>query len=204
MERRSKGRALRKRILIFGEGQKTEFNYFADMKRDGAVVHRDWAVIVKRASGGSALEVVRKAVNEKNDKMAPEDYYDEVWCVLDVEDHTHEAALADARKLASENNIELALSNPCFEVWLLAHFARVTRPFNSRDIEKELGKKLRKKYDKTATGVYAQVSDLTVTAIKNARKGREHHDGDIADCNSATEVYKLVERLRDGPGASPA
>jgi len=45
--------------------------------------------------------------------------YNSVWCVFDVDDHPR---VADARQMAADNGIELAISNPCFELWLLLHF----------------------------------------------------------------------------------
>jgi hypothetical protein len=44
---------------------------------------------------------------------------DEVWCVFDVDEHPK---LAEARDQANANGIQLAVSNPCFELWLLLHF----------------------------------------------------------------------------------
>jgi hypothetical protein len=43
--------------------------------------------------------------------------YDEVWCVVDV-DHFD---LAPAIRAAHRHGVELAVSNPCFELWLLLH-----------------------------------------------------------------------------------
>lgn len=45
--------------------------------------------------------------------------YDSVWCVFDVNDHPN---IPDAKEMARDNGIDLAISNPCFELWLLLHF----------------------------------------------------------------------------------
>jgi RloB-like protein len=50
------------------------------------------------------------------------DDYDQVWCVLDVDDFDFGEALAAAHR----NDINLAISNPCFELWLLLHHVDVT------------------------------------------------------------------------------
>nr|WP_246458376.1 RloB family protein [Saccharopolyspora gloriosae] len=44
--------------------------------------------------------------------------YDEIWCVVDVDEFDIDAARSAAKKA----NITLAVSNPCFEYWLLLHF----------------------------------------------------------------------------------
>ncbi|MFT4628841.1 MAG: hypothetical protein ACI8PZ_007537, partial [Myxococcota bacterium] len=45
--------------------------------------------------------------------------YDEVWCVFDRDEHER---FADACQMARDNNLQVAASNPCFELWLLLHF----------------------------------------------------------------------------------
>lgn len=42
-----------------------------------------------------------------------------VWGVFDVDDHPN---LDKAVKMASMHGIEVAVSNPCFELWALLHF----------------------------------------------------------------------------------
>lgn len=44
--------------------------------------------------------------------------YDEVWCVFDVDEHPK---VGEARQMALDNGLRLAMSNPCFELWLLLH-----------------------------------------------------------------------------------
>ena len=49
---------------------------------------------------------------------------DERWLVLDI-DHSlqgaHVASFMEALKRAKDNGVQVALSNPCFELWLLLH-----------------------------------------------------------------------------------
>jgi hypothetical protein len=60
-------------------------------------------------------EAEEDAAREKDDNLA----FDSVWCVFDVDEHPR---VADAREMARDNGIDLAISNPCFELWLLLHF----------------------------------------------------------------------------------
>jgi len=60
-------------------------------------------------------EAKRQAHREKDDNLT----YDEVWCVFDVDAHEY---IPEAKQKAEANKIELAISNPCFELWLLLHF----------------------------------------------------------------------------------
>jgi len=47
---------------------------------------------------------------------------DEFWCVFDVEWPRNRPGLIDAIERARQNNIRLAVSNPCFELWLILHY----------------------------------------------------------------------------------
>jgi hypothetical protein len=42
-----------------------------------------------------------------------------VWCAFDVDDHPN---MAEAKQQALANGLHLAISNPCFELWVLLHF----------------------------------------------------------------------------------
>ncbi len=113
----------RPRILVCCEGQVTEPSYFNGLKREGQniLLHVevkpgglapetlvDYAVDLKR-------EAEKKARGQRDDNLK----YDEVWCVFDVDAHPH---LPDAKQKAEANRIKMAISNPCFELWLLLHF----------------------------------------------------------------------------------
>jgi hypothetical protein len=47
---------------------------------------------------------------------------DEFWCIFDVEWPKNHPGLKEAIEQARQNGIQLAVSNPCFEIWLILHF----------------------------------------------------------------------------------
>ena len=189
-------------ILIVGEGQKTEPNYFRELRREDNVADK-FAVKVKKGNGVSPERVVEEAITHKQEAESRQEYYDQVWCVLDVEGAANRGHLNSAVALAAQNGITLCLSNPCFEVWLLSHFERKARAYNDCDrvivqLNKWWQKHCRQDYRKNDDRVYHRVSGLTQTAVDNAKWVREtHHQGvaNTADCNSSTEVYRLVALL---------
>lgn len=72
--------------------------------------------------------------------------YDEVWCVVDVD----EFDVAKAVVAAHRTQVNLAISNPCFEYWLLLHFEACMAPLTCYD---DVARRLRKhvpQYDKAA------------------------------------------------------
>lgn len=121
--RRGPSREPKLRILIVCEGKETEPGYLKAFQHAvrNPRVHieiagetgepRTVVEIAIRLREEAAQEAIRQ--RDENLKL------DEVWGVFDVDEHPK---LDQARQLAASNAIELAISNPCFEIWALLHF----------------------------------------------------------------------------------
>jgi hypothetical protein len=195
-------RPIKRSVLIVGEGQETEPNYFRGLRRE-SVVSEWFTVTVKKGHGRSPEAVAKEASKYKRQAENRGEYYDEVWCALDVEGPGARELLERAIAEAGRNGISLCLSNPCFEVWLLAHFVRESRAHNGCDsviqrLNPHWQRLCGQDYRKNDGQLYARISHLTGTAIENAKCVREtdHRDktGTI-EANSSTDVYRLVNRL---------
>jgi RloB-like protein len=216
---RRKKQVKRRPVLVVCEGRETEFNYLNGMKKSKkARVCR--TVHLRRGKGGTRLKIVERAV-EVRDRHRLVDDFVKTWCVMDVETNSTSeemADLRDARKLAKEEGIDLCLSNPCFEVWIRSHFKRSSQPFLDcgavvRDVTTEWKGKFGREYKKNDGDVFHKLDGrgLTEKAIEHARDVREkdhideasHVVTDIAEANSSTDVYKLVEYLLGKTNASP-
>lgn len=212
--RTSQRRPLKTRVLIVCEGTETEYNYLHHMKEEDEVKRR-LAVTVKRGNGKSRQEIAESAIQHKEKDEARhagrEGLDDEAWCVMDVERADQRRDCERALKLLHENDIEPCLSNPAFEVWLLAHFEKTSRQFAHADaaatqLDKHWKKCFNQKYDKADSRIYDRLKERMMTAIENACWVRKKHHKDtpcILDCNSATDVYVLVRRLLESPDGSP-
>jgi hypothetical protein len=91
--------------------------------------------------------------------------------------------------VAGDHEVSLAVSNPCFEFWLLLHFEQYCAHLDNCD---QVKKKLTRHvpgYDKTAIR-FSQFADGFVDAVARARTvtefGSEHR------ANPSTGVWKLV------------
>jgi hypothetical protein len=124
LKRRVATRQPRKTLLIFCEGQKTEPEYLDALKRQPSV--RDVAAVdlrVETGHGGSVPKtLVSMAIDARRRAIDEEGEIDEFWCVFDVEWPRNHPDLKDAVEQARQGGIELEISNPCFEVWLILHF----------------------------------------------------------------------------------
>jgi hypothetical protein len=202
LRRRSPHRPEKTRVLIVCEGRETEPNYFRGLREEEAV-RQKFSVEVKKGKGGSCLVIVEQAIAEQKKAAARGEDFDEVWCVCDVEQAGRREQVIRAQALANQHGIRLALSNPSFECWVLAHFVRTKKTFAAcGKVVDELNKHWRRAFDrayeKTDEQLYARLADRTKTGIGNARKVREQDWASseaTVDCNSATDIYVLVERL---------
>lgn len=107
--RRGQARDLRPgHVLVVSGGQRTEPSYFKGMARSRGVR------LKVRTRVDSPENLVRYAKS-----IYTADEYDGVWCVVDLDNFDIPAALTAAARA----DVELVVSEPCFELWLLLHFA---------------------------------------------------------------------------------
>ncbi len=124
LKRKVATRRPRKTLVVFCEGERTEPEYLDALKRQPSV--RDVAAVdlrVETGQGGSVPRtLVALATAARSRAIDEEAEIDEFWCVFDVEWPRNHPGLKEAVQQARANNIKLAVSNPCFELWLILHF----------------------------------------------------------------------------------
>lgn len=124
LKRKVATRKPRKTLVVFCEGERTEPEYLNALKRKPSV--REVAAVDLRVQTGQGGFVPRTLVAmaiESLERATDEDAeIDEFWCVFDVEWPRNHPGLEEAVKQARANGVKLAVSNPCFEVWLILHF----------------------------------------------------------------------------------
>ena len=185
-------------ILIVCEGEKTEPNYFSELKKAFRLSNANVRICGR---GADPLSVVDFAI--ETFRREPE--FDRVYCVFDRDRHTrYDEALDKVRRtrLGKGSKIFATPSIPCFEFWLLLHFIYTTRPFDappgdsicSRVIE-EL-KKYLPAYQKGDQDIFNKIHDSLDNAITNASRVQQFHQTSGTD-NPSTLVHSMVEYLRD-------
>lgn len=107
-------------FYIAAEGEKTEVQYFEQLQgkiNDSRVKVK----VVKRENGSHSAprHVLSSLLDHKSRERIRST--DQLWIVID-RDRWDESQLNSVAQEASDNNINIAFSNPCFEVWLLFHF----------------------------------------------------------------------------------
>ena len=109
------------RMLVLCEGQCTEPEYLHELRRKLRIPEQNLMIVCPPEAPNTPREMVEEAKRRKRDKQ---DAFDQVWCVFDVEaklDQKNRDGLLDALRSARDAQILIAMSNPCFEIWLLWH-----------------------------------------------------------------------------------
>ena len=195
LRRRSAFRDPLPRILVVCEGKVTEPEYVDGFRLAHAVNTVD---VVVKSPGGDPRALVERAVELRDaaGELArrmrdANEAYDEVWCVFDVDEHARADA---ARHLAAKEEIHLAVSNPCFELWLLLHFADHAAHATAAQARRTLRKHL-PRYDKHLR--FEDVADGYANAVKRAETlDRRGNEAGEAGANPSTGVYRLTEGIR--------
>lgn len=122
-ERKSGNRRRIPTFVIATEGEKTEPDYFAYLDRE----YHEINIIPLPADDGHSQprQVLDKLLSKKQEleKENPKSY--QYWIVID-HDRRPCTELKQVMEDADANNVSLADSNPCFEVWLIQHFSSIT------------------------------------------------------------------------------
>ena len=188
---------------IFCEGEKTEPLYINGYINHYHSVERK-VVVVEDTNKNTPVQLVDVAIKHK-EKSPSGDIY---WVVFDRESiHKYPHSLhLQAQSKAKSNGIEIAISNVCFEFWLLLHLKYTTAPYSNyddlitrSDLRKELtAKGLKNEYDKADIHIFDTLKDSIAIAIENAEKVNTAalsvaSVGKESPCylNAYTDVYEL-------------
>lgn len=198
LTRRKAKRSSYEKILIVCEGQKTEPNYFNELKDfyqlntanvevDGSCGSDPWSVY------RHAQECVRKAKKDN-------DPYDKIYCVFDKDKHTTYQKTLDT--IATKKSFITINSVPCFEYWLLLHFTYTTQPFDASG-NKSAGDKtideLRKylpDYQKSDKGIFNRLFLKLEDAKTNSLRALDESNANQTD-NPSTHIHELVDCLQN-------
>ena len=183
---------------MFCEGTKTEPEYLEALRKEPAV--RDVAAVEIRiemgASGAVPLTLVREATEVRARNPHDHGDVDEVWCLFDVEWPQNHPNLDEAIDQATKRDVCLAISNPCFELWLALHFGDYTAWLNT-----SAATKLRRERDgSSGKGLDAAAyMSRRSHAAQRARSLASKHVGDGTDFphdNPSSGMYRFLDAIQ--------
>lgn len=172
--RQSKGRALKKTIYIFTEGE-TEKNYFSILNRKyNATVTVKVSVNHAHKQGmnllNHALGKIKSLTKTEKKNLGG------VYIIFDKDDIDNDEMLKVLSK-ADNEGINIGFSNSCFEVWLLAHFEKPnvshTKDRLYQRLETHLHCKQYSKKHKNDIDLLKRMEDCVSTAMENTATMKE-------------------------------
>lgn len=183
----------RRVIRVLTEGKVSEPGYLAQWARRSQNIHIDFS-----ESGMAPLTLVERARSHQRSNRkrgGKSDKFDEIWCIFDVDEHPN---LSQAINEAREGGIEVALSNPCFELWLILHYQDQTAHIDRRHAQRlagDLGAIDGKRIRPEA------IEDILIKYVDAKRRaielGNRHRgNGAVPDSNPSSNLWELVDKLR--------
>ncbi|PZV14770.1 MAG: RloB domain-containing protein [Pseudanabaena sp.] len=177
-----------KLFVIATEGKDTEKQYFEMFGSRKVKVE----ILATGDDNKSAPEYVLERLDKFKD-LYDFDEEDEFWLVLDVDRWVKRDQLIAVCPQAKQKGYQLAISNPCFEIWLCLHFGAL-HPEDKTC--KHFGARLRSilgSYNKSNLDVLVYTPNIK-SAIERSRsldlKLNEYWTSQLG-----TRVYKLVENI---------
>ena len=176
-------------VIIATEGAKREKEYFETLCYGNQRVKIIILAPTDEEQGKSAPKwVLERAVNYVEKFGLNED--DQMWMVIDVDRwstaHIHEIA----KESETLKNWHIAVSNPCFEIWLLLHYKEVDKKQvkSCGDLKFELGKTIKGGYK------HKIAIDNIHTAIQRAESS-DSNKGHYYPNEMESKVYLLAKVL---------
>jgi RloB-like protein len=174
-------------FVIATEGRKTEKQYFAMFNSSRVKVE----ILATGDDNKSAPQYVLERLNGFREQYSL-DENDLLWFVADV-DRWSIKNLIDVCREATQKDYGLAISNPCFEVWLCLHLMDLAPDDRTcKDFEKRLRATLGKY---TKNNLDLPVYQEKVAAAINRAKNLHPDPQAYWPTTIGSHVYRLVEIL---------
>lgn len=172
--------------LIVTEGE-TEQKYFEGLrgkcpKKLASRIH------VKNPNDTDMTSLTKYCCDQIREMDLDIERKDRIFCVMDYPGNAEKVIPKNMKKV-KKNQIELILSRPCFELWFLLHFKRVSSSMDENEIIRQLRKYI-PNYKKADNRIYSRLEDKTRTAISNGERTRIIDPREIK--NPYTNVQELV------------
>ena len=176
-------------MIVVTEGENTEPQYIYEFAR----IHRAPNARVV-GTGFDPQGVVEKAVELK--ESLGRDAKAHVWAVFDRDDHPR---FDQALRLAQQTGINVAVSNPCFEIWAVFHYRDHAGPIKAHGCQRLL-EQLCESYQKGSGKLFKDADVIRTKHDAAVQRGKQSlHDrekeGDPRG-NPSTSMHVLMESIR--------
>ena len=177
-------------FIVACDDQYAPKQYFNFLRLPRIQVH----VVETQDGKNSAAHVLERLMSYKHDDD------DELWMLLDTDHYitgTHLAGFTQAIKEAKQKGVNVALSRPCFELWLLLHHLDES---NARSLENAsqvelMLRETRGEYNKTKLKPEHYPRTAIVAASKRAERLDQTVSGGDIPSAATTRLYLLINSI---------
>ena len=183
--------------LIVTDAEKTEKNYFEGIKNIIPDSLKN-DLQIKIYSNKPLAKIIDFAAEQRN----KDERFRDIWLVFDRDEVKNFDKLIEDAK---ESKMNVAWSNPCFEIWLMSYFQIPKNIDDSQKccetFEKVFQENTSKKYKKSEEKIYSILCENgnENSAIKRSREKYHQVRREYSKPSKmigCTTVYKLVEELK--------
>jgi hypothetical protein len=196
----------KRKFIIYTEGKNTEPDYFRELKRSvtGALIDVE---IVDAA--GVPTTIAEKAcmhakqIAKARGKRSSFEEGDTVWAVFDRDEHPK---VDEVLQKCAGANVGIAFSDPCFELWLILHYADFDRPDDQHAVQKHLAS-LCGDYDRNGpktTDCAKLMPQLPAAEARAERQHQRRNEEGEPPSRPYTTVYLLTQAMRQASKAHSA
>lgn len=188
------------KVLIVCEGEKSEPHYLQAIRDHYKLSPVN--IEIDPNSDSSPISVINYA--KERIKASADDPYDHVYCVIDRDTHADfERAMNDiAKHRSKETKLHAIVSYPCFEYWILLHYAYVTKPFGISGespcqelIRTEL-KNYIPDYEKGDASIMTNLVRTQLEVALNYAQRAEKEAERRGTADSSTQFHQLINFLK--------
>ncbi len=181
-------------IVVVCDDTKTAPAYFAEVR---SYVKKGCTLKVEAAprEGATAKDVIEFAATIA-ERMSDPDSTTTLWAIIDLEMASNSIKLArECRQLAKKGNVNIALSQPCFEIWTLAHFIDTGEQFDSCNavlgrVKRQWKVAFNQDFSqKKAQADYRKLIERIQTAISHASTRTD------SNSQSWTEIWQILNQV---------
>ncbi len=206
--RKSNSLEKEKIIVLAFEGNDTEAIYFEEFKDsenfDDALIFLHLLKRPKSDTNSAPNHVFKKLKKEAKDEYNFKDY-DELWMIIDTDRWRNISDIILECK--NQNNMFVAVSNPCFEFWLLLHIKDISE-YSKEELELILENprvtKKKNYVDSKITEILGSYNksnpkpELFLPTVDYAIKQAKELDlaNDDYPKSLGSHVYKIAEKLK--------
>ena len=197
-------RPRKKRYLVVTNGEVTEPQYFKGLEKElGDVVIE----VRPYRKDPSALAAAAKDLKDREANASNSsgnrgvDGFQRVFVVTDVDDFTVKQ-FQDARRTCKNEGMELVITNPCFEVWLVDHLVCCPDTYSeAKDVERKASALGIVGGSRSKHVVYASIEGKRGQACENAaihntdERRRKRNQLNSLDFGPWTDMPAVISRL---------